>query len=153
MTIFCNYCIIKFLKYFIFNCKHFPTIVPSMKLTLTWWGAYLAKRFHPVRHQELVGATQLRSTRTSGSYAIVKDLIQSECVLIRVDSSSSCHMSNLPRTDLYSVSNLYSFIYSCAAPFIMYYTTYHFILYRVCQIAGVSFLEVKLENISSNLEH
>ena len=115
MTIFCNYCIIKFLKYFIFNCKHFPTIVPSMKLNLTWWGAYLAKRFHPVRQQELVGATQLRSTRTSRSYAIVKDLIQSECVLIRVDSSSFCHMSNLPRTDLNSVSNLYSFICSCAA--------------------------------------
>ena len=41
---------------------------PSMKHTLTWCGAYLTKSFRPVRQQgELVGATQLRSTRTNRS--------------------------------------------------------------------------------------
>ena len=38
---------------------------PLMKLTLTWWGGYLTKRFRPVRQQGELGATQLHSSRTS----------------------------------------------------------------------------------------
>ena len=64
-------CIAKFIDERTWCCSYTDlsknmSSAPLMKPTLTWWGAYLTKRFCPVRQQgELIGATQLPSIRTN----------------------------------------------------------------------------------------
>ena len=69
---------------------------------------------------------------------LTQNLNQSSLIIFIIFLS---HVS-LPRTDLYLISNIYSFIHICTTSFIIYLSSYHSIISPVYWLAGVSFSEV-----------